>query len=137
MRAGEAIRAAMLDAFTNDSGVQSVFGAPARIYNERPAGAGYPNATIATVRASPADVSGVDAEDFRIDVETLSKMDGVKEAQACVAKLIDAVQAAPPTPVGWDLVLFHPVYADVFRTKDTRMFRGVIRFRAVLDRPDA
>jgi len=131
MSAETAVQAALMAALVADSGVQAVFGQPARVYDDETEAPTYPFARLERHECRPAGASGGDAYEHAITISVTSRYGGLREAKAALAALREAVDAADWSGAGRHIVLAHTIYADVMRRFDRRAFRGVIRFRII------
>lgn len=118
-----------------DGNVTALIGAPARLYDEAPAGAAYPYVTLG--RAVSQDRSAGDAQiiEHRLTLHAWPRHGGRREAK----EIIEAMRAAAHEQVfaldgEWTLVSCRAVYADAFRTADARIAHGVLRFKAVIQK---
>jgi len=130
-RAEEAVQAALMALLRADAGVQSVFGAPARVFDAESEAPLYPYALIERHETTPAGASLANGIEHRISLACYSQSDGVRGAKACLSALREAVENAAWAVEGQHIVLSQVVYADAMRTADRRAFRGVVRVRII------
>lgn len=131
MSAEAEVQAALMAALRNDTGVQAVFGANARIYDDETEAPAFPYARLERHECRPAGASGGEAMEHVITVAVLSRHGGLREARAALAALRVAADSADWSGAGAHIVLAYTSYADVMRQFDRRAFRGVIRFRII------
>lgn len=111
-------------------GLVEELGDPPRIYDEPPAAAPYPYVVFGEMRAAsyPGLEGGIE-HDIRVAV--LSRHGGRKEVKRLVDLVVEALHEAEFGVLGARLVSIRFVFADVFRRRDTEIYEGVARFRAV------
>lgn len=131
MSAETEVQAALLEALRADAGVQAIFGASARIYDDETEAPAFPYAQLERHECRPAGASGGEAHEHFITISVTSRHGGLREAKAALVALREAVDSAGWAGAGRHIVLAHAVYADVMRRFDRRAFRGVIRFRII------
>lgn len=131
MSGEEAVQAALLAALREDAGVQALFGANARIYDDETEAPTFPFARLERHECRPAGASGGEASEHVITLAVLSRYGGLREAKAALAALRAAFDGADWSGAGRHVVLAHTTYSDVMRQFDRRAFRGVIRFRII------
>ena len=109
--------------------IQESFGAPVRILNGEEGRAACPFLRLA--RHEIRDDGQL--SDHRLSVEISSRSGGRPEANHLIALVADALRAADLSPEGQSLVVFYPVFSDVFLRADGTTFRGLLRLRAITD----
>jgi len=126
-----AVQAALMAALRGDAGVQAIFGAIARIYDDETEAPAFPYARLERHECRPAGASGGEASEHVITLAVLSRHGGLREAKAALAALRAAFESADWSGAGRHIVLAYTTYSDVMRQFDRRAFRGVIRFRII------
>lgn len=126
-----AVQAALMAALRADAGVQAIFGASARIYDDETEAPAFPYARLERHECRPAGASGGEAREHVITLAVLSRYGGLREAKAGLAALRAAFEGADWSGAGRHIVLAYTTYCDVMRQFDRRAFRGVIRFRII------
>ncbi|HAQ35464.1 MAG: hypothetical protein CMF74_08330 [Maricaulis sp.] len=134
MSAEAAFQDALIAHLSADAGVVALLGDPPRVFDEEPDGAAYPYVTIGRGVSEDADASGARVIEHRLTLHVWVRYGGRREAKT----VVDAVRAAGHEAAlslagGWRCVFCRSVYADAFRTRDSRIAHGVIRFRAMLE----
>lgn len=109
--------------------MQEAFGTPVRILNGEEGRAAFPFLRLA--RHEIRDDGQL--SDHRLSVEIYSRSGGRAEANRLIALVADALRAAELSPAGQSLVVFYPVFSDVFLRADGTTFRGLLRLRAITD----
>lgn len=131
MSAETAVQAALMAALRMDAGVQAIFGADARIYDDETEAPTFPFARLERHECRPAGASGGEALEHVITLAVSSRYGGLREAKAALGALRAAVEGTDWTGAGRHIVLAYTTYADAMRQFDRRAFRGVIRFRII------
>lgn len=131
--AAKALQDALLAALAADAGVQGVFGDPARVLDEVGEAPAYPYAVVERHEVRPADSAGAAGSEHTLTFAVSSKYGGRAEAMDALQTLRRAIEAFAPDLSGLKVVLALPTYADVFRTRDLKTFRGVLRARFILE----
>ena len=132
MSAEAVIEAALMDLLRADTGVQAVFGTPARVFDAESDAPLFPYAQLERHEVTPAGAALVDGHEHRLTLAVFTREDRLKGAKAAVAALRLAVEGADWSGLaGVHVVMAHVVYGDVMRTADKRAFRGIIRIRII------
>lgn len=131
MSAETAVQAALMAALRRDAGVQAIFGARARVYDDETEAPAFPYARLERHECRPAGASGGEAQEHVITLAVASRYGGLREAKAALAALRAAFEAADWGGAGRHIVLAYVTYADAMRQFDRRAFRGIIRFRII------
>lgn len=131
MSAETAVQAALMAALRADAGVQAIFGADARIYDDETEAPAFPFARLERHECRPAGASGGEAQEHIVTLAVSSCYGGLREAKAALGALRAAVEGAGWAGAGRHIVLAYTLYADAMRQFDRRAFRGVIRFRII------
>ena len=125
------VQSALMAALRGDAGVQAVFGASARIYDDETEAPAFPFARLERHECRPVGASGGEAHEHVITLAVSSRQGGVGAAKTALAALRLALEAADWSGAGRHIVLARTVYADAMRQFDQRAFRGLIRFRII------
>ncbi len=131
MSALSAIEGALLQALKVASELEESFGAPVRIVEGEDARAAFPFLRLSRHQASPDEPADDGPVDHRLTLELFSRAGGRKEAARLVGLVESAIRSTQLTPEGHRLILFYPVYSDVFLRRDGVTFRGIVRLRAL------
>lgn len=126
-----AVQAALMAALREDAGVQAIFGASARIYDDETEAPAFPYARLERHECRPVGASGGEAHEHLVTLAVSARHGGLKAAKAALGALRLALEAADWSGAGRHIVLAHTLYADAMRQFDRRAFRGVIRFRII------
>ena len=126
-----AVQSALMAALRGHAGVQAIFGARARVYDDETEAPAFPFARLERHECRPVGASGGEASEHVITLAVLSRYGGVREAKAALAALRQAFEAADWSEADRHIVLAYTTYSDVMRQFDRRAFRGVIRFRII------
>lgn len=126
-----AVQTALMTALRGDAGVQAIFGANARVYDDETEAPAFPFARIERHECRPVGASGGEASEHVITLAVLSRYGGLREAKAALAALRQALDGADWSEAGRPIALAYTTYSDVMRQFDRRAFRGVIRFRII------
>ncbi|MEM9494845.1 MAG: DUF3168 domain-containing protein [Pseudomonadota bacterium] len=125
-----ALQRAIYQELSNDAGLGAYIGAPARIFDHPPDGAGLPYIVIGAGRAS--DWKGVDRgveHDVRLHV--YSRYAGRREIKEIMSAVYDALHEAAFAVDGHRLVNIRCIFSDALRRTDGETYEGVMRFRAM------
>jgi hypothetical protein len=131
--ADTALLAAMRAALMEHADVQAALGDPARVYDDPPAEAIFPYATLGRMESRPADASGGEASEHVVTLHAWSRYGGRAEALDVIAALRAALHNASLTIDGRRLILMLASFSDVFRSGDGRTTHGVLRLRAITE----
>lgn len=131
MSAEAAVQAALMTALREDAGVQAIFGASARIYDDETEAPAFPFARLERHECRPVGASGGEAHEHMVTLAVSARQGGLGAVKAALGALRLALEAADWNGAGRHIVLAHTVYADAMRQFDRRAFRGVIRFRII------
>ncbi len=128
-----ALQDALMAALRADPGVRSVFGDPARVYDDETRGPSHPFANLERHESRPINASETMSTEHILTLSTTSRHGGRREAKEALGALRAALETASLQPAGQNVVLAHATYGDVFRTSDIRAFRGVLRVRIITE----
>ncbi len=131
MSAETAVQAALMAALRVDAGVQAIFGANARVYDDETEAPTFPFARLERHECRPVGAIGGEAQEHVITLAVSSRYGGLREAKAALSALRAAVEGADWSEAGRHIVLAYTTYADAMRQSDRRAFRGIIRFRII------
>lgn len=113
--------------------VQGKFGDPVRLVDGEAARAAFPFMRLARHDLRREDPAGAGPVEHRLSLEIYSRSGGREEANRLIAMIADVLRTEELTPTGHYLVLFHPVFSDVFLRADGTTFRGLLRLKAITD----
>ncbi len=130
--AAAALRAAIHDALVADTSLTALLGA-ARIYDEPPATPTFPYVTLGEARVQDVSVIDGPTQEHRLTLHVWSRQGGQREAHLIAGALLQALDDAPLTPSGFNLVNLRFSVADIRREKDGRTYHALVRFRAVTE----
>ncbi|MEM9668821.1 MAG: DUF3168 domain-containing protein [Pseudomonadota bacterium] len=125
------IAEAVLEALRADPDVRSIFGHPARIYDDETKRPIHPYAMLQRHETRPADVTEFSATEHIITVAVTSRFGGRRYARDALGALRAAVERSDFSPSGQRIVFAYTTYGDVFRTQDRKTFRGLLRIRII------
>lgn len=133
MSAEAAFQDALLARLAADVGVQAALGDPARIYDGPPEGAAFPYLTAGRGVSEPAGAGDAELITHRLTLHLWTRETGRRETKDMLGAIRAAVDDASFALAGeFTLISCRVVYADVFRTADSRLAHGVLRVQAVI-----
>ena len=127
-----ALRAAVHDALVADTGLTSVLGGP-NVFDEPPRAASFPYVTIGEARIADFSTGTEPGEEHQLTLHAWSRQGGHREAHLIAGALLQALDDAPLTLTGYQLVNLRFALADVRREADGRTYHALVRFRAVTE----
>jgi hypothetical protein len=130
--ASVALRAAVHDALSTNSQLVAALGGP-KIYDEPPKAAVFPYVTMGEARIADFSAGSESGEEHQLTLHAWSRQGGHKEAHVIAGALLEALDDAPLTLAGHQLVNFRFSVADVRREADGRTYHALVRFRAVTE----
>lgn len=130
--ASAALRAAIHTALSEHAPLLSVLGGP-NIYDEPPAAAAFPYVTLGEARISDYSAGDEPGEEHQLTLHAWSRQGGHREAHIIAGTLLQALDDAPLSPDGHQLVNLRFSLADIRREADGRTYHAVVRFRAVTE----
>ena len=133
MSAIAALEADILRVLSEAGEVRNALGSPLRVSGGEGQKPGFPFLRVSAHEVRGDGVGTVGPREHRLSLEVLSRAGGRAEASRLVALIADTLRGATLTPEGQHVVLFHPVYADVFLRADGTTFRGLLRLRALME----
>lgn len=119
----------VLAALRSDLSLQSVLGTPARIFDGETQSAAYPFILLERYECVDTSASDTVCTEHRLQFASLSNTGGQSDAKQLLNKLRLALQRMQVSPSGQRVVLIHPIYSDVMRTRNPRFLRGILRVR--------
>ena len=128
-----AVFKAVLQALRADSDVQSIFGTPARVFDDETSEPVFPHAEIEGHAVEPRDASGMAGQAHTLTLAVRSRHGGRDAAREALGVLRAAADRMTLTLSGQRVVLVQSVYSDVMRAPDLRSFRGVLRIRIITE----
>lgn len=114
-----------------DSVLQGEFGTPVRLVSGETARSAFPFIRFVRHDVRPEQPADNGPVEHRVSLEILVRSGGRAEANRLLGLLADRLRAATLAPLGLNLILFYPVYSDVFLRSDGTIFRGLLRLRAL------
>jgi hypothetical protein len=127
-----ALRAAIHDALTADAALTGILGGP-KIFDEPPATAAFPYVTLGEARVSDFSTGDDALQEHQLTLHAWSRQGGHKEAHMIAGALLQALDDAPLSPAGHQLVNLRFSLADIRREADGRTYHALVRFRAVTE----
>jgi hypothetical protein len=127
-----ALRAAIHNALVADAPLNALLGG-AKVYDEPPAGAGFPYVTLGEARVTDWSTGTERGEEHQLTLHAWSRQGGHKEAHLVAGALLQALDDAPLLLVDHRLINFRFALADVRREADGRTYHALVRFRAVTE----
>ena len=127
-----ALRAAIHDALVADGALTAVLGGP-RVYDEVPGDAVFPYVTLGDDRILDASTGTEPGEEHQLTLHGWSRQGGHREAHEIAGALLQALDDAPLSLAGYDLVNLRFAVADIRREADGRTYHALVRFRAVTE----
>ncbi len=124
---------ALVAALKTDVGVQSVFGSPARVFEDEPLRPAYPHAFVNAHEVTSSGSVLSDGAVHRVTLVVRSRHGGRAEAREALGVLRDAIERATFSLSGQRVVLALAVYSDVMRSRNLRSFRGLLRLRIITE----
>ena len=85
MSAEVAVQAALMAALRSDAGVQAIFGASARVYDDETEAPAFPFARLERHECRPVGASGGEASEHVITLAVLSRHGGLRAAKAALS----------------------------------------------------
>lgn len=131
MSAIAAIEAEMSRVLNASSEVTNAFGVPARIFDAEVRRAAFPFIRFARHEMRPEESMAEGPVDHRITLEVYSRNGGRDEASRLVHLVTDTLRQSELQPSGHGLILFYPLFIDVFLRPDGNTYRGLLRLRAL------
>ncbi len=121
----------LIAALRADPDVKALFGDPARIYEDETRRAAYPYARLTRHETRPQGSTGGLSTLHSLTFTTHSEEGGRQFAARAIHTLQRAAEQAPIALTGGHIVLVYPIYADIFKTRDGRRFRGLLRLGVI------
>jgi hypothetical protein len=127
-----ALRAAIHDALIADAALTGILGGP-KVYDEPPTTAAFPYVTLGEARVSDFSAGEEALQEHQLTLHAWSRQGGHKEAHLIAGALLQALDDAPLSPNGHQLVNLRFALADIRREADGRTYHALVRFRAVTE----
>jgi hypothetical protein len=127
-----ALRAAIHDALVADGALAAMLGGP-KVYDEPPASAAFPYVTLGEARVTDFSAGEERLEEHQLTLHAWSRQGGHKEAHGIAGALLQALDDAPLSPDGHQLINLRFSLADIRREADGRTYHALVRFRAVTE----
>ena len=124
------LQKAVFETLTNSADLQAQIGTPARIYDRVPDDKTFPYVTFSDQRVSdwPGIIGGVE-HDLRL--QAWSRYGGQFEVKQIMSCIYAALHHADLTLENTQLVNLRFAFSDSWRRRDTEIWQGVMRFRAL------
>jgi hypothetical protein len=119
-------------ALTAEAALGALLGGP-RIYDDVPRGAEFPYITFGQSTARDWSTGTEAGSEHTIVLNVWSRAAGEREAHLIMAAVREALHEAELAVAGHRLVNIRHEASEALRDPDGETFRGVIRFRAVLE----
>jgi hypothetical protein len=132
--AATALRAAIYDALVADGALSALLGGP-KVYDEAPGDATFPYVTLGEARMADASTACEAGLEHQLMLHAWSRQGGHREAHEIAGALLQALDDAPLTLAGYDLVILRFALADIRREPDGRTYHALVRFRALTFAP--
>jgi len=133
MSAESAFQDAVLTRLSADPGVQAALGDPARIFDDAPDGTAFPYLTVGRGVSEPKVASDVDLIEHRLTLHLWTRDIARRDTKYMLGVIRAAThEASFALTGGFTLISCRAVYADVFRTSDSRLAHGVLRLQALI-----
>jgi hypothetical protein len=127
-----ALIAGIIDALAASAAVKAALGDPARIFDDRAAGAAFPYAVVATSASRPADAAEVAAFEHEVSIEVWSREGGKADLFAALSAMREALHDQDIAVAGRRIVLLQVRAAEAARADDDTL-RGVLRVHAITE----
>lgn len=118
-----------LRSLRSEPSLTSLLGDPARIFDGETEAASYPYVVLERYECVDTSVSEALCTEHRLQFATLTDHGGQGEAKRLLNVLRLALQRLELNLVHQRVVLIHPTYSDVMRTRNPRFLRGILRAR--------
>ena len=128
------LRAAIHRSLSRDAKLASLLGG-ARVYDATPRGVTFPYVTLGEARITNLATDDEGSEEHLLTLHAWSRQGGHREAHAITGALVQALDDAPLALAGHRLVYLRFALADVRRESDGRTYHGLVRFRALTEKP--
>lgn len=114
-----------------DASLMAEFGDPVRLVETETARSAFPFLRLTRHEIRPQEPVSGGLIEHRISMEMISRAGGREEALRLVALVAERLRTATLAPAGLHVILFYPVYSDVFLRRDGTSFRGLLRLRCL------
>ncbi|MEO0608013.1 MAG: DUF3168 domain-containing protein [Pseudomonadota bacterium] len=119
----------VLNALRADPGLQDALGTPARIFDTETEAAAFPYIVLERYQRTDTSVSQAVCAEHSLQFVSFSDYGGQVEAKRLLSRLRLALQRMQISPAGQNVVLVHPAFSDVMRTRNPQISRGLLRVR--------
>lgn len=130
--AAASLRTAIHGALSADGALVALLGG-AKIYDEVPRAADFPYVALGEARVNDYSVGGEPGEEHLMTLHAYSQQGGHREAHVIAGALLQALDDAPLSLDGHQLVNLRFSIADIRREADGRTYHALVRFRAVTE----
>ncbi|MEC9343066.1 MAG: DUF3168 domain-containing protein [Pseudomonadota bacterium] len=128
----EALQKAVFEALSQDTGLAALIGA-ARVYDDVPPGTHPPYLVFADSSELDWSTGTEEGGEIRFAVEIWTAHRGRRQAAAIAVSVRDALAGIDTLEAPFHLVNLRFVSARFARDQQTEYFRGLLRFRAVVE----
>lgn len=123
----------LLEAVRAMPDIKQAFGQKARVFDDESQSPYYPFIQLDAMETVPFDCSVSLGQEHRLNFSVYSRDGGRAECLRLIGLFRAALEALEPTLTSQRIVLKMVTFADVFRTKDSRKFRGALRLRVITE----
>lgn len=117
---------------TADAALTAALGGP-RVFDHVPADTGFPYLLFGQVSARDWSSDAEEGAELTFTLDVWSKARGKAETLALMELTRKALDDAPPAPAGGKLVLMRLERAEADFDADLSLYRGTMRFRALVE----
>ena len=132
MSATEALQKAVFETLSADTGLMALIGASS-IFDDVPPATHPPYVVFADTQAADWSTGTEAGDELRFGIEIWSSQKGRKQAASIAQSVRDALAAVDAVDAPYTLVNLRFVSARFERDPQTEYFRGLLRFRAVVE----
>ena len=125
------LQQAIFAALSADTGVKSLLGDPARIFDHVPPSSDFPYLVLGEATGTPFDAKTEDGMEQTLTLHTWSRARGLRETKEIMAAVAKALDGPALTLGGHTLILLRFELATTFLDSDGLTRHGVQRFRAL------
>ncbi|MBV6488045.1 MAG: DUF3168 domain-containing protein [Pseudorhodoplanes sp.] len=130
--AAASLRTAIHGALSADGALVALLGG-AKIYDEVPRAADFPYVALGEARVNDYSAGDEPGEEHLMTLHAYSQQGGHREAHVIAGALLQALDDAPLSLDGHQLVNLRFSIADIRREADGRTYHALVRFRAVTE----
>jgi hypothetical protein len=130
--AEQALESAILAVLAADESVAAVLGDPMRVLEVESPRPAFPYLEIVRHQSVPAGSAGVEANEHRLDLAVVSRLDGGVGSLAAIGAIRSTLETGELAHGAWQCTLLAPVFADTLREGAGR-WRTVMRLKAIVE----